>query len=105
MSRAELDPVLKGSPGLFLQHVDAVPRMVDGRFHGWTLRAFYPGDPRFATVDLRAGDVVLRVNGRSIEHPDELMKVWESLRTAAELVVDLERDGAPRTLRWTITEH
>ena len=40
---------------------------------------------------------------RAIERPDELMKVWESLRTAAELVVDLERDGAPHTLRWTIT--
>jgi type II secretory pathway component PulC len=104
LSRAELESVLDAAPGAFLQHVDAGPRLVGGRFHGWRLRAFYPGDARFAGVDLRAGDVILRVNGRSIEQPDELMVVWEALRKERELVVDLERDGRGRTLRWTIVD-
>jgi type II secretory pathway component PulC len=102
--RAELTRVLDGAPGRFLARIDSEPRFRDGRFHGWRLRAFFPGDPRFARVDLRPGDVVVRVNGQRLERPDDLFAVWTALRTARELVVELERDGAPRTLRWTIVD-
>jgi len=100
--RAELDQVLSGSPGTFLQHVDSEPRFQSGKFAGWRLVAFFPGDARFAGVDLRAGDVVKRVNGNTVERPEQLMQVWQELRTSNELVVDIERDGRRRTLRWTI---
>jgi hypothetical protein len=102
--RAELVEVLDAHPGTFLRHVQTEPRLSGGRFAGWRLTAFYPGDPRFAGVDLQAGDVIVRVNGRSIERPDQLMVVWDGLRQASELVVELERDGRPRTLRWTIVD-
>lgn len=104
ISRAELRAVLDASPGYFLQHVQTEPRFDHGRFHGWRLVSFFPGDARFAGVDLRAGDVVTRVNGRAIEHPEEFMAVWTALKSSKELVVDVERDGRPRTLRWTIAD-
>ena len=44
--------------------------------------AFFPGDTRFAGVDLQAGDVVTRVNGNPIERPEQLMEVWKALRTS-----------------------
>jgi type II secretory pathway component PulC len=102
--RAELAKVLDASPGLFLQHVQTEPRFANGRFHGWRVVSFFPGDTRFAGVDLQAGDVVTRVNGKPIEQPDQFMAVWTELRTGKELVVDVERGGAPRTLRWTIAD-
>jgi hypothetical protein len=102
IDRTELVTVLDAAPGIFLQHVDSQPRFRGGRFVGWKLVAFFPGDPRFAGVDLRAGDVVTRVNGNPIERPEQLMQVWQSLRTSNELVVDVEREGKPVTLRWTI---
>jgi type II secretory pathway component PulC len=102
--RAELAKVLDASPGLFLQHVQTEARFAHGRFHGWRLVSFFPGDARFAGVDLQAGDVVTRVNGKSIEQPDQFMAVWTELRTGKELVVDVERNGALRTLRWTIAD-
>jgi type II secretory pathway component PulC len=104
IKRAALNRVLDQSPGKFLQQVETEPRFVDGRFHGWKLLSFFPGDPRFAGVDLQAGDVVTRVNGRSIERPEQLMAVWDALRSGRELIVDVERNGAPRTLRWTIAD-
>jgi type II secretory pathway component PulC len=100
--RGELEAVLGRSPGMFLQHVDSEPRYRAGRFAGWTLVRFFPGDPQFATVDLRAGDVVLSVNGSSVERPEQLMELWQALHVSKELVVELERAGQPRTLRWTI---
>ena len=102
--RAELAKVLDQSPGYFLQQVQTEPRFAHGKFHGWRLITFFPGDARFAGVDLQAGDVVTRINGKAIEKPEEFMAVWTDLRTSKELVVDVERGGAPRRLRWTIAD-
>ena len=102
ITRGDLAKVLDASPGAFLQHVDSEARFVGGRFAGWKLVTFFPGDPRFAGVDLQAGDVVKSVNGNAIERPEQLMDLWQALRSADELVVDLERAGARRTLRWKI---
>ena len=102
--RAELAKVLDASPGYFLQHVQTEPRFAHGRFHGWRVVSFFPGDSRFAGIDLQAGDVVTRVNGKPIEQPDQFMAVWTELRTSKELIVDVERAGAARTLRWTIAD-
>jgi type II secretory pathway component PulC len=100
--RAELNQVLDGAPGRFLAHLDPSPVFLSGRFHGWRLVTFFPGDARFSGVDLRAGDVVTRVNGQSVERPEQLMHVWDGLRSSTELVVEIERAGSPRTLRWAI---
>ena len=102
--RAALLTVLDAAPGRFLAHVDTEPHFVQGRFHGWTLASFFPGDRRFEEVDLAAGDVVLSVNGRSIERPDQLMQVWEGLRRERALIVVMERDGVPRQLRYEIVD-
>jgi type II secretory pathway component PulC len=102
IDRQDLDAVLAQSPGYFLQHIETKPQFRGGHFHGWRLVSFFPGDPRFAGVDLQAGDVVTRINGRPIEQPEQFMAVWTALRSSNELVVDVERAGAPRTLRWQI---
>jgi type II secretory pathway component PulC len=104
IARAELARVLDASPGYFLQHVQTEPRFAHGRFVGWRVVSFFPGDTRFSGVDLQAGDVVTRVNGKPIEQPDQFMAVWTELRTSRELTVDVDRAGAPRKLRWTIAD-
>lgn len=104
IGRREIDAVLAQSPGYFLQHVETKAQFRGGRFHGWRLIAFFPGDNRFSGVDLQAGDVVTSVNGKPIEQPDQFMAVWTALRSSSELTVDVERDGTPRTLRWQISE-
>jgi type II secretory pathway component PulC len=104
LSRRALLVVLDQSPGAFLAHVDLLPRFTGGRFAGWRVVRFFPGDDRFARVDVQAGDVVRSVNGLPIEKPEQLMALWQLLRTAPELMVELERAGAARTLRWPITE-
>ncbi|MSP62642.1 MAG: PDZ domain-containing protein [Myxococcales bacterium] len=102
--RAELERVLALSPGAFLSHVDPVPTFHAHRFAGWQLNAFFPGDARFAGVDLRPGDVVTRVNGKPIEQPEQFIQVWEGVRFRHELTVDIVRDRRPRTLTWTIID-
>jgi type II secretory pathway component PulC len=104
ISRAALVAMLDAAPGRFLQHVVTEPRFVGGKFHGWTLASFFPGDERFADVDLQAGDVVLSVNGMPIEQPDQFIRVWDMLRTQHTLLVVIERDGHLRELRYDIRD-
>jgi hypothetical protein len=98
IARAELEPWLDAGPPRFLAGVrltalvDKVDRRT--RFRGWTLTAFWPGDPRFAGVDLLPGDVILRVNGVVPVRPEHLQTVWDGLREATTLVVDVERPSA-----------
>ena len=80
------------------------PKHDRGHFRGWIVRSLHAGDVCFADVDLRAGDVVTRINGHAIERPEEAHEVWAELRTAPALVVDFLRDGQRRTLRFAIVD-
>lgn len=102
IARSDLLAVLDKSPGAFLQHVEVQPKFSGGRFAGWRVASLFPGDDRFAHCEVQAGDVVQRVNGRPVEKPEQLMEVWQLLRTAPALEIDLDRNGEPKTLRWPI---
>ena len=104
IARRELLAVLDGQPGRFLQRVTPEAQFVKGRFYGWRLQSFFPGDTRFQATDVHAGDIVLRVNGSSMERPEQLIEVWQALRRAKELVVEIDRKGTGKRLRWAIAD-
>ena len=79
-------------------------KIAKSRFQGWEIRRLYPGDPCYAAVDLRPQDVVIQVNGKPIEKPEQAFDVLTSLRTAPALVVDFLRDGQPQKLTLQIAE-
>ena len=102
--RAELMPVLDAGLGYFLRGVRVEPSLVDGAFEGYRLTHLYPDDPRFQAIDLRPGAVVLRVNRRPIERPEQAQQVWDELRVASQLLVEYRRDGEDRELRLAIVD-
>jgi type II secretory pathway component PulC len=105
LRRTAVVATLNGGLGLFLQKVvvDDQPVMKNGRFYGFRVTALQ--DPPFwSGVDLRPGDVVTRVNGMPIEHPEEALEAFRSLGVASELRVAYERDGQPRELRFSIVD-
>ena len=105
MRRSAVRRVVDGGLGQWLAGgVDVDRSLAQGRFQGWIVRKLYPGDPCYRNLDLQVGDVVTRVNGKSIERPEQASDVFSSLRTAPALVVDLVRGGRPRTLTLPIAE-
>ena len=74
------------------------------RFTGWLIKSLYPNDPCYQDIDLRPGDVVQKVNGKSIEKPEQAFDVAESLRTAPDIVVDFLRDGKPQRITIVIVD-
>ena len=104
LRRAAVLRTLDGGLGNWLRNVDIDPKLEHGRFRGWIIRNLPADDACYADLDLRAGDVVTRVNGRPVEHPEEASDVWDGLRTSSALVIDFTRAGQPHTLRFKIVE-
>ena len=104
IARAKLLPVLDGGLGRFLQNVETEPTFHKGAFVGFRIVSLFPGEPAFASLDLRPGDTVTRINGKPIERPEQAIAVWEELRTASDLVVDYERNGEEHALQFAIVD-
>jgi general secretion pathway protein C len=95
IGRAQLVAALDAGPGAFLRGFEVAPVMVGGKFGGWRLVRIFDGEHRFDGLDLAPGDVLIDVNGMPVSQPDQLSAVFDALRTANQITVDLERGGAP----------
>lgn len=95
--RAELDRVLEAGPGRLLARFRVKAKVTRGRFIGWEVVR-----SPWAELDLVAGDIVLTVNGRTVEHPLELKVLWDDLRKANTIAVEVERKGQKFGLRFDI---
>lgn len=102
IARAELDATLEAGIGRFLQRVTTEPHLDAGRFVGHRVTELR--GELFTGVDLRPGDTLLRINGLPLERPEEAMAIWDALRVASELTIDLLREGERRQLRFAIEE-
>ncbi len=102
--RADLLAVLDAGLGRFLQGVETEASLVDGRFVGFRLVSLYPDDPRFRGIDLAPGDVVVRVNGLSVERPEQAFQAWDGLRVASQLLIEYLRAGERREIRFDIVD-
>ena len=69
---------------------------------GSTMRGYQvsPGKDaeQFRQMGFEAGDVVTGINGVSLDNPTNTMVLYNSLRTAGEVVFELERGGQQMTL-------
>lgn len=103
LHRSELRAATRAGMGALLSRVVVDtdrPVFRAGKFLGFRLMSV-PADWR---VDLAPGDVIVRVNGFSVERPESAFDAFESLEVASELRVDYERNGEPRALRWAIVD-
>ncbi|MCP4679479.1 MAG: hypothetical protein GY854_29110 [Deltaproteobacteria bacterium] len=98
--RSDLDEVLVEGPAGILGRALTEPVFKDGRFQGFRITAFPRGDP--TAIDLRVGDVILKVNGRSVERPENYYDIFQELKVATELRFELQRDGAAQTLVYPV---
>jgi S1-C subfamily serine protease len=104
LRRSVLKRTVDAGLGHWLQTVSVDPLVSRGHFKGWIIRSLNNDGRCYADLDLRAGDVVTRVNGRMVERPEEALEVWTKLPTSPELTIDLLRDGEARTVRFGIVD-
>lgn len=93
--RADVDRALGQGPPWLLRRVVPEEVLRDGVFVGWRLVAL---TDEWSGVDLKPGDIVTRVNGRTLEREGDLWAAWVAVAGASEIRVSYERDGAAREL-------
>lgn len=73
------------------------PYMRNGRPAGYRV---YPGRDRkqFAALGLRPGDIIMDIDGQSLLDPTQAMQIFQSLGTAEQVTVTVERNGQTQTL-------
>jgi type II secretory pathway component PulC len=104
ITRRTLQAELARGIGRFLRDVRTEPAFSRGRFVGWRVLELFPKRPEIKVQVLRPGDTVLRVNGHSVERPEEFKVVWDGLASASELVIEIQRDSRLSKLRYTIAD-
>ena len=73
------------------------PYFVNGEQQGYRV---YPGRNRqhFASLGLRPGDLIKDIDGQALTDPTQAMQIFQSLGTANEVSVTVERDGEAQVL-------
>ena len=68
------------------------PYFVNGQQQGYRV---YPGRDRrqFSALGLRPGDLIKDINGQSLTDPTQAMQIFQSLGSASQVSVTVERNG------------
>ncbi|MCA1827228.1 MAG: type II secretion system protein GspC [Myxococcales bacterium] len=73
-----------------------VPSFKNGVANGFKLFSIVP-DSLYAKIGIQNGDVIRRINGYEMNSPDKALEIYQKLRDASRIEIELERRG--ETLR------
>jgi hypothetical protein len=97
-----LHNVLGRSAGDFLRLVEIEAETRNGAFVGWRVITLSENKPSW--LDVIPGDVVTSINGMPVERPEDAQRIWETLRIASEVRIDLRRGEQERSFRIPVVD-
>lgn len=79
------------------------PYFVGGQQQGYRV---YPGRDRrqFAALGLRPGDLIKEIDGQALNDQQQALQIFQSLGTADQVSVTVERNGQPEVLVLTTSQ-
>lgn len=95
-----VDQVLE-DPSQVARGARIVPAVEDGESQGFKLYAIRPNSV-FAKVGLNNGDTINEINGFELTSPDKALEVYQRVRNANNIEVQVTRRGEPQTLEYSI---
>lgn len=78
-----------------------VPSFKNGVANGFKLFSIRPGS-LYSAIGIQNGDVITRINGFDINSPDKALEIYQRLRDARNVEIDIERRGQVMKKRYTI---
>ncbi len=78
-----------------------VPAFKNGVAEGFKLFSIRPGS-LYAKIGIQNGDVIQRINGFEINSPDKALEVYQKLRDARRVEIQLDRRGQTVTKTYNI---
>jgi type II secretion system protein C len=96
VTRKELNALLDKGPANLLAMVQTDSFRQNGKFYGFEIISFRNGADEI--LGLKSGDVVTKINGLSIERPEQYFKVFKELRKADHINFEILRNGRKKVL-------
>lgn len=78
-----------------------VPSFKNGVANGFKLFSIRPGSI-YSSIGVQNGDVITRINGFDINSPDKALEVYQRLKDARNVEIDIERRGQVIKKRYAI---
>jgi general secretion pathway protein C len=82
-----------------LSEVRVRPHFKDGQPDGLAISRIKAGS-FFAKLGLRNGDVVQKIDGSSIKTPDDILTLYEKLKSGSQVGVEIDRRGRQETISY-----
>jgi len=87
--------------GVLIKQVRVDPYIVDGKTSGFVIKRIQRGTLLYQ-MGLKRGDVLFAINGTTLDSPEKGLQVFQQLREAKNLSVDLQRAGQPLNFQYEI---
>ncbi len=100
ISQAEIDKA-RGNLGTLLKQARMEPYIVNGQTEGFVVRMIRPRS-LLANLGMKVGDVVSSVNGVELNSPEKALQIFQQLREAKRLTVNLTRGQENMTFEYEI---
>ena len=85
-----------------LQDAKAIPHVEPGgEIGGFKLVAIKPGSI-YETLGLKRNDIIRGVNGESVDTPQKAMELYQALKNADNIQLQISRGGSDTTLNYSI---
>jgi len=96
-SRATTQAVVAQNVSRLADVIRPTPYFVNGQQQGYRV---YPGRDRqkFAALGLRPGDLIKDIDGQALNDPEQAMQIFQSLDSADQVSVTVERNGQPQVI-------
>jgi len=98
VNRKDIQSSLKDINKLMSQ-VRIRPHFKDGQSDGLSVSRIKGGSV-FSKLGLRNGDVVQKINGEPINSPDEVLALYEKLKSGSRVSLEVTRKGEPKTMNY-----
>ena len=85
----------------FATQARIVPSFKAGQANGFKLFAIRPGSV-YSMMGLRNGDIVHKINGQELNSPDKALEVYQQLKDAKSMKLEISRRGKDKTLNYQV---
>jgi general secretion pathway protein C len=100
IQRGEIDKTLANLNSIAMQ-ARIVPSFVNGEANGFKLFAIRPGS-LYSKIGIQNGDIIQKINGFPMNSPDKALEIYQKLKSASSVEVELTRRGQGKKLNYQI---
>jgi general secretion pathway protein C len=100
VAQSEIDSTLTNLNQVAMQ-ARIQPNFEGGKANGFKMFSIKPGSI-YSKIGLQNGDVIKKINNFEMNSPDKALEIYQKLREAKHITIEIDRNGKASTMEYTI---